>query len=384
MRYRNILVAASVAALALLCSCSILSGTYSSITPHIEASSVQSSGNLAEPQVSDYEGLRSAIVRIVESGAPSGTIRITRYTDDVQSDVLTACREVQASEPLGAYAVEYMSYDCINVLTHYEATIEVTYRKTPEQIAQIVDVMGAQEFEDLLSSALNNHRESLVVNVRYYYAEQYDAVAMSRNLLIASPASFVAQPEIEVSVYPEEENTRWSKILEVQINWGFTWNELWQRQGDFVSACSGIVAGLNQDGDEVEKVRGVLAWFEQVSLTESEEESNSNTPYSALVERVSGSRGIACAVAALCDVIGVERRVVTGTLDGETHYWNMLRIGRDWYHVDASRSQELYNDSEFYDGYEWVITNYPVCRGQSLSQSGGGQVANDPAAGSEN
>ena len=361
-------IGAALCALSLLFAngCSVLRGTYSSITPHIEAASGQNYGGVSEAQASDYNELRNAILRIVESGATSGTVTITRYTGDIQSDVLTACREVQATEPLGAYAVEYMSYECVNVLTHYEATIEVTYRKTPEQIAQIVDVTGTREFSELLSSAINLHQESLVAHIRYYYGEQYNAEELARTLLTANPASFVAQPVISVGLYPEGDVTQWSRIIDIQLDWGFTREELWHRQEEFVAVCADIVAGLDQEAGGLEKVHGIIAWMDQLSFLDKEEESSSNTPYSALVEKVSASRGAAGALAALCDVIGVERRIVTGTLDGETHYWNMLRLGRDWYHVDLTGAAELLTDEQISDGYEWNITSYPVCRGESL------------------
>ena len=47
-----------------------------------------------------------------------------------------ACLEVAKDDPLGAYAVDFIKNDYTTILTTYEATITVSYRRTLEQIRQ--------------------------------------------------------------------------------------------------------------------------------------------------------------------------------------------------------------------------------------------------------
>ena len=50
------------------------------------------------------------------------------------------------------------------------------------------------------------------------------------------------------------------------------------------------------------------------------------------------SEGMALAYKALCDTIGIECTVVEGRLDRTEHYWNIVTLEGDSYHVDTSRA----------------------------------------------
>jgi len=95
-------------------------------------------------------------------------------------------------------------------------------------------------------------------------------------------------------------------------------------------------------------------------------EVSANSTYSALLLGKASSKGCACALAALCESAGLEWRIVSGTLAGGEHYWNMVRIDGNWYHADISmRGDAKYmTDSEIHDGYGWQITAYPLCSGE--------------------
>ena len=65
--------------------------------------------------------------------------------------------------------------------------------------------------------------------------------------------------------------------------------------------------------------------------------------------------------------IGLEVMTVQGTLTGETHWWNMVRIDGKWYHVDllAGEGFRTLTDGEM-TGYEWNRFNYPTADGTGI------------------
>ena len=66
----------------------------------------------------------------------------------MEEDLNRACLEVAKDDPLGAYAVDFIKNDCTKVLTTYEATITISYRRTREQIRSLVNVTGTSAIRD--------------------------------------------------------------------------------------------------------------------------------------------------------------------------------------------------------------------------------------------
>ena len=80
-----------------------------------------------------------------------------------------ACKEVQQETPLGAYAVEYLTYTVDDSARNYTAIqLTIGYRRTPEQIASMVYTTSISALHDLLTSAARSGSGELVVQVGYF------------------------------------------------------------------------------------------------------------------------------------------------------------------------------------------------------------------------
>ena len=90
--------------------------------------------------------------------------------------------------------------------------------------------------------------------------------------------------------------------------------------------------------------------------------------YSLLCQRVAHSLSFASVFYAECLTANLECRIVTGTLNGSTRDWNLLRIDGDYYYVDLMRSIELeetelqlLTQQELEEaGYLWDASAYPA------------------------
>ncbi len=50
-----------------------------------------------------------------------------------------ACAEVTMQDPLGAYLVDYVTYDCVESAGCYEITVKIAYQKTPASLRALVN-----------------------------------------------------------------------------------------------------------------------------------------------------------------------------------------------------------------------------------------------------
>lgn len=62
----------------------------------------------------------------------------------------------------------------------------------------------------------------------------------------------------------------------------------------------------------------------------------SHTAYGAIVDKKAVCEGIAYAFCHLAKNVGIDVTVVNGITDGGDHAWNMIKIGSDYYHIDAT------------------------------------------------
>ena len=76
-------------------------------------------------------------VVLVSQCMEEGLIQLVDYEGDVGADLNAACLEVAAEDPLGAYAVEFIKNEYTRILSSYEAHIDISYRRAPEQIRSL-------------------------------------------------------------------------------------------------------------------------------------------------------------------------------------------------------------------------------------------------------
>lgn len=70
-------------------------------------------------------------------------------------------------------------------------------------------------------------------------------------------------------------------------------------------------------------------------------DSNIYRAYGALVDEDAVCNGYAEAIKLIFDCIGMESKMVVGTADGIDHAWNLVKIGENWYHLDATWDDPL-------------------------------------------
>lgn len=107
-----------------------------------------------------------------------------------------------------------------------------------------------------------------------------------------------------------------------------------------------------------------------------EPEGDAYSAYGALVLKKAVCNGYAEAMKLLCDLSGVNCKMISGTADGENHAWNLIKLDEEWYHVDptwddpepddASRIMYTYfnvDDTQMSADHNWDLELYQKAEG---------------------
>ena len=118
----------------------------------------------------NYQDIVNDLLILIGQHTESATVRLYNYEDDVTvADALEqATTEVQQETPMGAYAVEYITASSRAQRGYYEISIQISYRRTAEQIQAVVNATSMEALSSLLETALDEGRTELAVRIGYW------------------------------------------------------------------------------------------------------------------------------------------------------------------------------------------------------------------------
>ena len=214
MRKRVWALAAALLMLPLTGCGSLLNRDYSVTEPH--SSSYYESEDRSVLRAESYQDLVNALLVLISGGAKEGTIWL--YPDDsglsAPQAAERACLEVQKETPLGAYAVEYLTYTVDETPRNYDAIqLTVGYRRTAAQVAGIVHITSTSALGDLLREAARNHAAELVVQVGYFDHQAEEVRTQVRQ--IQAEVEPESKEPWTVNFYPDSGN---AGIIEVLLS----------------------------------------------------------------------------------------------------------------------------------------------------------------------
>ena len=127
-----------ILAFCLICSaCSaFVPSQYVRVSEHSTSGEVAQNADVLSAR--DFAGLKDAIRSFVKGGIEHGVIRVQSYNGgDVEEDLSTAAYQIAREDPYGAYMVDYMTHSCSLIVSYYELRVDITYRRTPAQLARL-------------------------------------------------------------------------------------------------------------------------------------------------------------------------------------------------------------------------------------------------------
>ena len=351
------MMCAVMAALILLstgCS-SMLNRDYSSVTVHSATPTAEGDANTM--RVQNYQELVNALIYLINQGEESGSIRYSGEEADFKKLMDEACLEVKQEDPLGAYAVDYIKYSVISIVGSYEADVQITYRRTREQVASIVDATGAAAIRSELSRALSSFDTEVVLRISYFEEDEAYIQQLVRQAYLSNPATALDFPDAQVAMYPESGQQR---IVEVTL----TYHQSLQTLESWRNSLSREAERICQPLTELtikEKLDGITGTLQSMGAYSAQ---GGSTAYDALLGGGGDSQGVALAFSLLCRQVGITCSVVDGQKNGQSHFWNVVQTASGYRHEDQSRTGNVaYNVDQTMtqQGYVWDAQQVPAC-----------------------
>ena len=199
MKCRLLLCALAVC---LLTGCgSLLEKEYSTIEPHSSKFWESEAANTLRAE--NHQDIVNDLLLLIGRHAETATLRLYNFRDDIMvADTLEAATtEVQQETPIGSYAVEYITASSQSQRGYYEVILQISYRRSAEQLQNMVNATSPQALYSLLERAILAGDTELAVRMGYWGPEGetqlQDTIARLREELELEDA-----PRWVVNTYP--------------------------------------------------------------------------------------------------------------------------------------------------------------------------------------
>lgn len=339
--------------------CGWLDGNYVSVTPHRQQTGTVSNQIV---EANNYLQLRTALEDMVSSGIESQVISMGDFgQEQLDKNLEMAMRHIKNTYPLGAYAVETISYELGTSGGVTAVAVEVTYLHDRAELRNIQSAANMAEAEAQIADALIQYNPSLVISIEDY--EATDIAQLVADFALNNPSLVMETPEVTEQTYP---NSGRERILELKFSYQSSREVLRSMQGQVQRVFDSAALYVTSEASDSQKFSQLYAFLME-RFTDYQIKTSITPAYSLLSHGVGDSRSFAMIYSEMCRKAGLECQIVVGTRNGEPWFWNMVRDGEYYYHVDLLASRETGSFREQTDAamanYVWDYSSYPACTG---------------------
>lgn len=344
----------------LFTGCGWLDGVYYRVTPHQQ----HSAGKDSQVEVAEnYLQLRTALENMVSAGEESRVISVTGFQQEQLGDSMDlAVRYVKSTYPIGAYAVEEISYEVGDIGGAAAVAVEITYLHGKSEIQRIRRTENMEQTKALIEEALTEYTPNLVMLIDKY--QPADIQQMVDDFAADNPSVVMETPEVTVQTHPD---AGYKRVLELKFTYQSNRDSLRAMRSVVQRVFDSAALYVSHDARDSQKLSQLYAFL--MERFDNYQIKTSITPaYSLLNHGVGDSGAFAEVYAEMCERTGVECLVVVGTRDGDPWCWNIVQDEGYYYHVDLLACQAKGSYRSLTDGqmgdYVWDYSAYPACTGK--------------------
>lgn len=339
----------------LLSGCGWMDGSYVSVVLHQEQ---QQFGQAEVMIASKYQDLVAALEEMISSGAESGVINVANYPSDlVEGSMEVAVDHVRVSYPLGAYAVEEITYEIGSNSGISAVAVTISYRHSRAELQKVRRLSSLEDADSVVANALKGYDTSVVLLVENYSV--VDFTQLVQDYAEGHPETVMETPQVTVGVYGAGK----TRVVELTFTYQTGRDSLRQMQSQVKPVFDAASLYVSGDSSDYQKYSQLYAFL--MERFDYKLETSITPSYSLLRHGVGDSRAFAMVYAAMCRGAGLECEIVTGTRSGEPWTWNIVMDNGNYFHVDLLRCSELGEYRELSDdemkGYVWDYSAYPEC-----------------------
>lgn len=341
-------------AMSLLCGCGIRwSDSYQTIKPHEDG--YMGTAQVNTVTASSHYSVLTALRNAVNDHRPDANLDVSQYVGDLEQELPDLILELK-KEPIPSFAVRNITYELVEIGARRMAIVQIDYRRTQEEVAEIRTLWGIPALEREICNALDEAVPTMTILMHGYSAVNMNEVASK--YYEEHLDSIMECPSIGAEIYPGTGSVR---ILELKFHYDHTQQELLDMRRETQSMLSSAAGYVRGQADERTKAERLYALLRPLI---SEEVTTSTPIYSLLCLGEGDSSSVATVFHILCSQASLNCLVVDGTLNEEPHSWNMLEIDGRYYHLDImesldSWSLDLHYDDDEMGRYEWDYDAYP-------------------------
>ena len=347
----------------LLSGCSWLDGYYVHVTDHREQSSKL---EIEAVSAVNHIQLYGVLKEMIASGTESAIIYVAEYDQDIlQSSMDIAVRHAERIYPIGAYAVEQVTYEIGDSGGRRAIAVNIRYRHSTAEIQRIRSVADMEEAREVAEEALEKCSAGVVMHVADY--AETDFLQIVQDYAQLHPELVMETPQVTSVAYGSGEE----RVVELNFAYQTSRDSLRSMKSQVRPVFESAVLYVSGEAAQYRKYAQLYAFLmERFDYAQA----TSITPaYSLLHHGVGDSRAFATVYAAMCRMAGLEAMTVTGTCNGSPRTWNIVQDNGCYYHVDLLRCNSLGGFREFTDGemggYVWDYSAYPECLAAPVPQT---------------
>ena len=337
----------------LLSGCGWMDGEYTHISAHRET------GPDVQDQVltaSSYLELEDVLAQMVRSGTSEGLIYLSDYAKNTaDSGMYVVSRWLLTKDPVGAYAVEDVDYEVGSNSGKPAIAVTIKYRHTPMEIQQIRHVKNMVQAEDALGQAMETLKSGIVMLIDDYMS--VDFVQMVTDYAQTHPQTIMEIPHVTEATYGSEQ----SKVVELNFTYRSSRDSLKQMRQQVEPVFEAARMYVSEDAPVLQQYAQLYSFL--MERFEYRIQSSITPSYSLLHHGVGDSNAFAVVYQAMCNSVGLDCRMITGTRIGEPWTWNLIDLGGHYGHVDLLQSNLSGGfhvlSAEEMQGYVWDYSSAP-------------------------
>ena len=333
-----------------------MQGSYVSITPYMGQTG---SNEQDSAWISNKEQLLDAVRHMINRGITDDVFFIRDYAEsDLSTDMILARYAIMSSDPIGAYAVQDIVFEVGVNAGRSLLVVRVDYSRQKSEILQLKRLKDMESSRNEIADALNQMDPELVFYVENY--DEVDFVQVVEDYAKANPDLVMELPQVSATVYPTSGDKR---VVELDFTYQNSRDELRKMQSQVKQIFESAKLYISGDESTYQALSHLYVFLMERNNYRI---GTSITPaYSLLRYGVGDSKAFSMVFAAMCSKTGLECMTVSGTRNGEPWFWNIVKDGDRYCHVDILRCAEQGTfreraDAEMY-GYVWDYSAYPVC-----------------------
>lgn len=180
------------------------------------------------------------------------------------------------------------------------------------------------------------------------------------------PDFFWCDGAVSSTSYEQGDGKESYTIVSPEYNCSAEEKEIRQQQIDEVT--SGVLQGISDEASDYEKILYVYEYIVNSVEYDLEAPDNQNI-YSSLVGKRSVCAGYSKAAQYLLERLGISAIYVTGMANGSnSHAWNLVRCGGEYYHVDTTWGDPVYQIAEGEEAPQWenISYDYMCCNDEEI------------------